>query len=178
MFYEYFNNTFPDDFGIPALNLPPITIYDRPRTDQRSSYSLYPILDAIYFASEKYVSTLTTHSYSTQLLLLTYYCPNPHHTMKKCSPYHGRVKIGYCSRKLDETICYKKTRFCCSTLSDKDNKLYYCPVFSRNNSERWICFMGHQHCTAIFQLIDVFSYLISFTLPIELVFVVVFFLFH
>ena len=38
--------------------------------------------------------------------------------------------------------------------------------------------MEHKNCMAIFQLIDMFASLVSFNLPVELVFVLVFFLFH
>ena len=38
--------------------------------------------------------------------------------------------------------------------------------------------MEHQHFMVNFQLIDVFASLPSLTLPVELVFVLVFFLFH
>ena len=34
--YDCFNNTFTNDFGSPALNLPPITIDDRPFPHQRA----------------------------------------------------------------------------------------------------------------------------------------------
>ena len=33
--YDFFNNPFPDDFGSPALNIPPITIDDRYHLDKR-----------------------------------------------------------------------------------------------------------------------------------------------
>ena len=62
--------------------------------------------------------------FSYLLMILT-----PHHAIKKYEPYRGRVKIGYCSRKHDEKICYKKTRLYCSTWFDKDKKLYYCHFF-------------------------------------------------
>ena len=65
--------------------------------------------------------------------------------MKKDEPYHGRVKIGYCSRKHDEIICYKNTRLYWSTCSDKDKKFYYFHGSSRINSEMRTCFMEHQY---------------------------------
>ena len=34
--YDCFNNTFPDNVGIPDFNFPPITIDDRPCPDTRS----------------------------------------------------------------------------------------------------------------------------------------------
>ena len=68
--YDCFNNPFPDDFGRPYLNPPPITIDDRPRLHKRYRYTPDLLPDNIYVASEKYVSTLTTPSVLPQLLLL------------------------------------------------------------------------------------------------------------
>ena len=60
--YDCFNNTFIDDFCSPALNLPPITIDDRPCPHKGACYTPYLIPYSIYVASENYVSTLTTPS--------------------------------------------------------------------------------------------------------------------
>ena len=60
--YECFNNTFTADFGIPDLNLHPITIDDRPRLHKISLYTPDLLPTVIYVASENSVSTLTTPS--------------------------------------------------------------------------------------------------------------------
>ena len=61
--YDCINNPFTDDLRGPALNLPPITIDDRPHSYKRSQYTPDLIGTNIYVASEKYVSTLTTPYY-------------------------------------------------------------------------------------------------------------------
>ena len=65
-----------------------------------------------------------TTSDSPQLLLITYDDPNPTNAIKKDDPYHGRVKIGYCSRKHDGNVCYKNTWSYLSKSSDKEKKIY------------------------------------------------------
>ena len=69
--YELLNNLFLDDFGSPTLNLPPITIYDRPCPHKRALYTPDLLPAAFYVASENYVSTFTTPYYSPRLLILT-----------------------------------------------------------------------------------------------------------
>ena len=90
--------------------------------------------------------------------------------MNKNYPYRGRLKRGYCSRKRDEKDA-TKTRFYFSTFSDKDKKIYYCYLFSRNDTQMRTLFMEHQFLWTIIQLIDVFESLPYFTLPVEIVFV-------
>ena len=75
--YDCFNNLFPDDFGIPDLNLPPIIIDDRPNLDKRARYTPDLLPSDIYVVSKNSVSSLNTPSDSTQLLLLTSDDPNP-----------------------------------------------------------------------------------------------------
>ena len=58
--YEWFKTPFPVDYGITALNLPPIPIYDSSRQNKRAHYTPDPLPHAISIASGKYVSTLTT----------------------------------------------------------------------------------------------------------------------
>ena len=103
--YDCFNNTFTDDFGIPALNLPPITIYDRPHPHKRDRYTPDVLAYEISVASENSVSTLTTTSDSPDLLPCDY--PNLIYAINKYEIYIFSVKIGYCWRKNDEKICYK-----------------------------------------------------------------------
>ena len=88
--YDCFNNPSPDDFGIPALNIPPNYIGNRPHLDKRAHYTPDLLPDAIFVAFEKCVSTLTTPSDSPQLLVLTFYVPNHLRAMKKYEPYHRR----------------------------------------------------------------------------------------
>ena len=104
MVYYCFNNNFPADCGGPDLNLPPITIYDRPHLDKRARYIPDMLPDAISVDPENSVSTLNTPYYSPQLLVMTSDNPNYLHAMKKYEPYLGRVKRGYCSSKRDGTI--------------------------------------------------------------------------
>ena len=100
--YHCLDNTFTSGFCIPDLNLPLITIVDRPRPHKIALYIPDIIPATIYVSSENYISTLPTPSYSPRILLLT--SDNTHHryAMNKDDPYHGRVKIGYCFRKRDE----------------------------------------------------------------------------
>ena len=66
--YYFLNNTFIDDFGIPALNPPPINFDDitHPHKISRYTPDLFPA--AIYVAPENYFSTLTTPSDSPDIL--------------------------------------------------------------------------------------------------------------
>ena len=61
-FYDWFNIPFTYECGSPDLNLPPITIDDRPPPHKRARYTPDLIPAAIYVASENYVSILTTFS--------------------------------------------------------------------------------------------------------------------
>ena len=58
--YDWFNNPFPADFGIPYLNLPPITIYDRTQLDKIYIYTPDILPAEISVAYEKSVGNLTT----------------------------------------------------------------------------------------------------------------------
>ena len=98
--------------------------------------------------------------------------------MKKDISTHGRVKIGYYYRRRDGKICYKKFRLYCSTFSNKDIKLYYCNRFNRNNLAMGDFSLDITIVWPFVNLIALFDYLISFTSPTELFFVIVFFLFH
>ena len=144
--YDYLNIIFPYYCGIPYLNLPPISIDDRPHLHKRARYTPYLIPVAIYVASENYVSTFTNPYNFPQLILLPSDDYNPTHERKKYEPYRDRLKRGYCCRKHDEKICYKKTRFYCSTCFDKDKKIYYCHGFYSISPERNNCFIQHHNC--------------------------------
>ena len=52
VFYDCFVNPFTDDFGIPDLNLPPITIDDIPRPHEISYYTPDLLPAAISVASK------------------------------------------------------------------------------------------------------------------------------
>ena len=136
--YDCFNNTFTDEFGSPSMHIPTITIDDRPRPHKRAQYTPYLLPAAISVASENYVSTFTTPTDSPDLLLSD--DPNTLHVMKKCSHLQGRADRGYCCIKHGKKICYKKTRFYCSTCSDNNRKMYYCCVFSSISSDKRTCF--------------------------------------
>ena len=118
---DCFNNSFTGDCDSPAMHLPPITIDDRAPPHKRARYApdLFPA--AISVASENSVSTLTTPSDSPDILPADDH--NTLHVMKKDKPYSVRVKRGSCYRKHGRKICYKKTRFYCSTCSDEDKKV-------------------------------------------------------
>ena len=66
--YDCFNNTFSVNCGIPYLNLPPIPIYDSPRTNKRSRYTYDPLPVSKSVTPGNSVSTLTTPSNYPQLL--------------------------------------------------------------------------------------------------------------
>ena len=131
--YECLNNHFTADFGIPGLNPLPITIDNRPCLYKISRYTPDLLSSAIYVAPENFVSTLTTPSDLLWIFLLPSDDTNPLHVMKKNDPKCGNMKRLYCYRKNDGKICYKKTTFYFSTLSDKDKTFYYCHGVFRNN---------------------------------------------
>ena len=87
---------------------------------------------AISVASENYVSSLTTPSYSPDLFPTD--DPNTLSVTKKDMPLKVRVHRGYCCRENGQKIFYKKTRFYCYKCSDEDKKFYYCRGVSRIKS--------------------------------------------
>ena len=131
--YECFNNTFTADFCNPDLNIPLITIDDRPHPHKISWYNPYLIPTDISVASENYVSTLTTPSDYPDLLPSDDH--NTLHIMKKGVTLKGMFNRGYCYRKHGQIRCYKNTRFYCSTWSDKKNIVCYFHGFSSISSE-------------------------------------------
>ena len=66
--YYCFNNPFTAYFGSPDLHLPPIKIYDRPRTNKIARCTPYLIPAAISVATKNHVITLTTPYYLPYLL--------------------------------------------------------------------------------------------------------------
>ena len=102
--YYCFNNPFTDKFCTPALNLPPII----PCSHKRARYTPDLIPAAISIASEKYFSTLTTPSYSLDILSSNN--TNILHVMKKYVIFPGRIKSGCCCWKHDKNICYRNTK--------------------------------------------------------------------
>ena len=79
--YDRLNTPFTDDFGSPALNLPPIIIDDRPLPYKRAWYTPDLLPTSISVASENYFSNLTTPSGSPDLL--PFDDLNPLHVMKR-----------------------------------------------------------------------------------------------
>ena len=65
--------------------------------------------------------------------------------MKKDMLLEGRVKIGCCCSKNDQTICYKNTSFYCYTWYYDSKRFYYCCGFSRISLETRTCFFENQH---------------------------------
>ena len=114
-----------------------------PAPHKRARYTPYLLTDAISVASENYVITLTT-PYDSPYLLPTD-APTTLHILKKYVPLKVRAKIEYCWRKHGQIICYKNTRFYCSTLSDQDKRFYYCYGFSSISSKTRTWFLEHQH---------------------------------
>ena len=106
--YDCFNNTFTADFGTPYLNLPPMTIDDRPSPHERARFTPDLLPDTISVFSGKSVSTLITPSALQKTLLLSSDYTNHRHAMKKDEPDHGRMKRRYRCRKHDEIRCQKK----------------------------------------------------------------------
>ena len=84
--YDCFNDPFTDEFGSPALNLPPITFYDRPYPHKRARYTPDLLPADISVASENSGSTLTTSSGFPKLLLQPSDYPITPHAMNKCEP--------------------------------------------------------------------------------------------
>ena len=91
--YECLNNTFPIDFGSPALNIPNITIDDSPRTKNISRYNSDPLRADVSIAYGNYVIALTTPYESPQLLEPNYVDPDTQHTIMSDNPCRGRTEI-------------------------------------------------------------------------------------
>ena len=87
--FDFFSDTFTDDFGSPDLNIPPITIGNRSCPHKRACYIPDLLLAAISVVSENYVSNLNTPADSPDFLPSD--DPNPIHAMNKDEPYHGRL---------------------------------------------------------------------------------------
>ena len=154
-----------------------IQVPNRPRLDKRSRYTPDLIPAAISVDYENSVSTLTTPSDSPQLLLLTSDDPNPCHAMKKDEPCRGRVKMGYCSRKCDKKMLLKWGFIAPRALIK--TRIFITVIFFPGIIQRWgLASWTIDILQPFIQLIGVFASLLSFTLPVELVFVLVFFLFH
>ena len=97
MVYDFLNNPFTYGFGIPALNLTPITFYDIPHPHKRTCYNLDLLPAANFFSSENSFITLTTPYYLQYILLSNY--TNTLHVMNKYVPLLGSVKKGYLCKK-------------------------------------------------------------------------------
>ena len=119
----------------------PLMIY--PPTHKRVWYAPDLLPASISIASTNSVSNLTTPSDSPEILPTD--DPNTLHVVNKDTPLEGRVHIGYYCIKHGWKRCYKKTRFYCSTCSDKNKRFYYCHGFSRISSDPKTFFLEHQH---------------------------------
>ena len=60
--YDYFNNPFIDEFGIPALNLPPNNFYDIPCPNKIFLSTPDLLLSTISVASKNYLGTFNIPS--------------------------------------------------------------------------------------------------------------------
>ena len=109
--YECFNNTFPDNVGIPNFNFLTVTIDDRPRPDTRAWYNPYLLPDKISASSKTYGSTFTNPYGSPQVLVITSDDPKPHRAMNKDNPFHISVKIGHCSKRRNKKVWQKNVLF-------------------------------------------------------------------
>ena len=81
--YKCFNNLFTYDFGIPDLNLPPITIDDRPHLYKITRYTPDLLPAVIYVSFENYVCNFIKHSDSPEVLVINSDGNKPQHSMKK-----------------------------------------------------------------------------------------------
>ena len=172
--YEWFNNKFPADCVRPDLNLPLINIADRLRPDKRARYTPDLIPDAISVSSEKSVSTLTTPSDSPRLLILTSDNNHHHHSMKKYEPYHGKMKRGYCSSKCDEKGWKKRGSIDPHALIKTRkfiNVMGFPVIIQRRGIDSW----NINIVWKIVQLVYVFASILSFNLPVEIVFFCLFY---
>ena len=123
-FYDCFNNPFTADFGILALNLPPITIGDRPSSQKRARYtqiwfhipSMLPLKTLLVI----WPPLLIFHNSLSYLLIIrTIAMP-----WRNMSPTMAGCKEDTALGNTMKNICYKNTRFYCSMWSDKDKKMY------------------------------------------------------
>ena len=108
--YYCLNNSFTSNFGRPDLNLPPITIDDRPSPHKwyRCTPDMLPA--TIYVAPEISVSTFITPSDSAQVVPLIS-DDNTYHTTREILG-RGTEKIGYWSRHHDGKIASKSWFYC------------------------------------------------------------------
>ena len=141
-----FNNPFTDDWNIPDMNLPPITIDDITYPKKRSCYTSDLLLSAISIASENYVSNLNTPSDLPRLFLLPFENPYHLHAIKIDETYCSRAKIGYCCREKNEKDATKRQD------SIAPRALIYVNILllsciSLINSEPRTCLMEHKYCT-------------------------------
>ena len=106
---------------------------------------------------------LTTPSYSPQLLLLTSDDPNPCHSTNKDKPYHGMVKILYCSRKHDEKHAKKQGLIDPSPPINTGNFITVM-IFTGIIQRWWLSSRNMNIVWQIYHLIDVFALFIYFSL--------------
>ena len=85
-----------------------MSIHYSPRQNKISMYTPNPLSYAFSVASVNYVSTLNSPCRYPQVIPLTFYGPNTHHTTIQDIPYCVNVKIGYCSRH-NNVIIYKNS---------------------------------------------------------------------
>ena len=93
--YDWFNNPFPDDCGIPYFNLLIITSNNSPHLYKRARYAPDLLSDSIYVASEKSVSTFTTPYDDPKSLVLTYDDTNlpPRHEERQPCTWNSEKRI-------------------------------------------------------------------------------------
>ena len=178
MVYECFDNNFTGDCDRPALNLTIITIDDRPRLNKRSRYTPDLLPDTISVASKilllLWLPLLIHPKYLSYLLMiLTIFTPLIR-TRLTVAGWKEDTDLGKVMKKYST----KRRGFITprALIKTRDSITV---VFFPGIIQRW----GLASCNINIvwpniQLIDVFAFLISFTLPVEIVFVIIIFLFH
>ena len=154
----------------------PMPIDDSFRPNKISHHTPDPLPYSIYVVSVKYVSNFTNPSEYTKFIVLAYDASDTYNIIIRDKRGRSTDKIGYCSRRYDRIICYKKSKFYYSSCYIHES--FYClHVTSTYKSDISILFIEHQNIMELFQLIGVFSSLISAPSPLELVFVLALLLF-
>ena len=80
-------------------------IDDSRHLQKRACYTPGPLPDAVYVASKKSVSTVTTPCDPPQDILLNSDVPKIDHTMMRDKYHCGNMKRGHCARRHDGIRC-------------------------------------------------------------------------
>ena len=153
-----------------------MSIDDRPLPNKISLYTSDPLPDTIYITSEKYCSTLTSPCNSPPIHFPTSETPTTDHIMIKCGYDYEKSKRGYCARRHDGIRCYKKLGSITPrglfirgfiTAIDLSERIRIWGLSLLNTNIVW----------SFVKFIGVFDSLLSITLHVEIMFLLVLFLF-